>query len=135
MSYTLSEAAAACGINRSTVLRALKSGKISGTRDEAGAWHVEAVELHRVFPPAAAAAAVPEAMPQHAHTDALIAQLEAALCDMRQQRADAMADRDRWREAFENQQRIALAAPMPVPSTVDAGGHLARAWRWMRKAG
>ena len=40
--YTLSEAAAACGINRSTVLRALKSGKISGTRDEAGAWHVEA---------------------------------------------------------------------------------------------
>jgi hypothetical protein len=54
---------------------------------------------------------------------------------MRQQRADAMADRDRWREAFENQQRIALAAPMPVPSSVDAGGPLYRAWRWMRKAG
>ena len=50
MSYTLAEAAAACGVNKSTVLRAVKSGRISGTKDEFGTWHVEAVELHRVFP-------------------------------------------------------------------------------------
>jgi hypothetical protein len=135
MSYTLSEAAAACGVNRSTVLRALKSGKISGTRDEAGAWHVEAVELHRIFPPVAAAAAVPSALPQHAQAEALIAQLREALCDMRQQRGDALADRDRWREAFENQQRLALAAPVPAPAPADAGDRLYRAWRWLRKAG
>jgi hypothetical protein len=122
MSYTLSQAAAACGINRSTVLRALKSGKISGTRDEAGAWHVEAVELHRVFPPVARA----PAMPQHAHTDALIRQLEDALCDLRQQRADAVADRDKWREAFENQQRLALAAPEAETLSW---------WRWLRSTG
>ena len=36
MSYTLAEAAAACGINKSTVLRAVKSGRISGTKDELG---------------------------------------------------------------------------------------------------
>ena len=83
MPYTLSEAAAACGINRSTVLRALKSGKISGTHDKAGAWHVDAAELHRIFAPVASAQASPPAMPQHAHTDALIRQLEAALSDMR----------------------------------------------------
>src|SRR6266568_949463 len=34
MSYTLAAAAAACGLNKSTVLRAIKAGKISGTQDE-----------------------------------------------------------------------------------------------------
>ena len=32
MSYTLAAAAAACGLNKSTVLRAIKAGKISGTK-------------------------------------------------------------------------------------------------------
>jgi hypothetical protein len=36
MSYTLAEAAAGGGVNKSTVLRAVKSGRISGTRDEFG---------------------------------------------------------------------------------------------------
>jgi excisionase family DNA binding protein len=124
MSYTLTEAAAACGVNKSTVLRAVKSGRISGTKDELGTWHVEAVELHRCFPPAAAATATPAEMAQHAHTDALIRQLEIALSDMRQQRADAVAERDKWREAFENQQRLALASPAPAQSW----------WRWLRSA-
>ena len=52
MSYTL----AAAGLNKSTVLRAIKAGKISGTKDEHGKWHIEAAELHRVYPPVAAAA-------------------------------------------------------------------------------
>jgi hypothetical protein len=55
MSYTLAAAAAACGLNKSTVLRAIKAGKISGTKDEHGEWHIEAAELHRVYPPVAAA--------------------------------------------------------------------------------
>jgi hypothetical protein len=50
-------AAAACGLNKLTVLRAIKAGKISGTKDEHGKWHIEAAELHRVYPPVAAAAA------------------------------------------------------------------------------
>ena len=49
MSYTLAAAAAACGLNKSTVLRAIKAGKISGTKDEHGEWHIEAAELHRVY--------------------------------------------------------------------------------------
>ena len=55
MSYTLAAAAAACGLNKSTVLHAIKA--ISGTKDEHGEWHIEAAELHRVDPPVAAAAA------------------------------------------------------------------------------
>jgi len=37
MSYTLAEAAQACGVNRSTILRSIKAGKISGQQDEYGA--------------------------------------------------------------------------------------------------
>ena len=39
MSYTLAAAAAACGLNKSTVLRAIKAGKTSGTKDEHGVAH------------------------------------------------------------------------------------------------
>ena len=35
---------------KSTVLRAIKAGRISGTKDEQGEWHVEPAELHRVYP-------------------------------------------------------------------------------------
>jgi predicted site-specific integrase-resolvase len=66
MSYTLAAAAAACGLNKSTVLRAIKAGKISGTKDEHGEWHIEAAELHRVYPPVAAAAAGNRALPRDA---------------------------------------------------------------------
>jgi hypothetical protein len=41
MSYTLAAAAAACGMNKSTILRAIKSGKVSATKDEHGEWHIE----------------------------------------------------------------------------------------------
>jgi hypothetical protein len=84
MSYTLAEAAAACGLDKSTVRRAVRSGRISGTRDDLGVWHVEPAELHRVFPPVGrtegAAAAVPrDALPESAPvtTDALVAELRA----------------------------------------------------------
>ena len=66
MSYTLAAAAAACGLNKSTVLRAIKAGKISGTKDEHGEWHIEAAELHRVYPPVVAAAAGNGALPRDA---------------------------------------------------------------------
>ena len=48
---SLSEAAAATGLNKTTVLRSIKSGKISGTRDPLGQWQIDAAELHRVYPP------------------------------------------------------------------------------------
>jgi hypothetical protein len=119
MSYTLAEAAAACGVNKSTVLRAVKSGRISGTRDDLGVWHVEAVELHRVFPPVASAAASTEAMPHHAPpdpaTDALVAELRAVIADLRR-------DRDEWREQA---QRLALPAPKPAQTW----------WEWLRPTG
>jgi predicted site-specific integrase-resolvase len=50
MAYTLAAAAAATGLNKTTVLRAIKSGRISGTKTELGEWLVEPAEIHRVYP-------------------------------------------------------------------------------------
>jgi hypothetical protein len=49
MSYTLAAAATATGTNKTTILRAIKSGKISAAKDEHGCWHVEPVELRKAL--------------------------------------------------------------------------------------
>jgi excisionase family DNA binding protein len=43
---SLSEAAATTGLNKTTALRSIKAGKISGTRDPLGRWRIDAAELH-----------------------------------------------------------------------------------------
>lgn len=50
MGLTLRQAADLCGASRSTIHRALKSGKLSGKRLEDGAWDIDPSELARVFP-------------------------------------------------------------------------------------
>jgi predicted site-specific integrase-resolvase len=55
MSYkSLKQAADAVGVDRSTVHRAIKSGKISATKNEFGVYDIDPAELHRVFPPVVA---------------------------------------------------------------------------------
>src|SRR5262245_60563458 len=77
MPYSLVKAARATG---STILRAIKPGRISRRRDASDASTLEPVELHRIFPPAEA---IPRAAPHDAQTDAMVAKLRAQLADMR----------------------------------------------------
>ena len=49
MACTLTEAATATGLSRSTIFWAIKSGRISAARIEGNFW-IEPVELHRVYP-------------------------------------------------------------------------------------
>lgn len=121
MPYTLAEAAKATGLNRTTILRSIKSGKISGTRDRNGGWLVEAAELHRIFP----AQDTPAAKHQVAHHDAA---LEAQIDGLRQvadllrsQLEDVKHDRDQWRDQA---QRLAITDQREQ----------ARSW-WRRLAG
>lgn len=46
---TLRQAADLCGRSRSTIHRAVESGKLSAKKDETGAWRVDPAELARVF--------------------------------------------------------------------------------------
>ena len=52
MSYTLGEAAIACGKSKSTLSKAIKNGKISAKKNDNGAFEIEPSELHRLYPPA-----------------------------------------------------------------------------------
>ena len=133
MSMTLAEAAAACGIDKSTVRRAVRSGRISATRDEGGVWRVEPVELHRVFPPAVVSTeGDTAAAPLHAPPDAAAAATDALVAELRAVIADLRHDRDHWREQA---QRLALPKPAdvklaearaPMVAAARAGGLMVR---------
>ncbi len=62
MAIGLSEAAAATGVNRSTVYRAWKAGRLSATRTDTGQIEVDPAELFRVFPPIASQQSAHDAM-------------------------------------------------------------------------
>jgi hypothetical protein len=100
MSYCLAAAAAATGLDKTTILRAIREGKIAGTKDELGEWQVEPAALHLLYPPVAEHPAESEAgqRSEVADVEALGAQIEALLRQagrrLRQQ-ADALhRDRD-----------------------------------------
>jgi len=136
MSYTLAEAAAAVGMDKTTIRRAVRSGRISGTRDDVGVWHVEPTSCTVAFrlssPPRGTPRAAPrrcrETHPQMPQTAPLM--LWSPSCTRSSRTCGSIVNE--WREQAK---RIALAAPVPAPAPVDAGGPLYRAWRWMRKTG
>jgi excisionase family DNA binding protein len=47
---TIKQAAEATGRSKPTILRAIKDGKISATKDENGLWRIDPAELERSFP-------------------------------------------------------------------------------------
>jgi hypothetical protein len=111
MTHSPATAAAACGVNKSTILRAIKSGKISATKDENGQWHIQPIELHRMYPPRTEAHT---SECNGTHPDAA-AVLQGQLDGLRQvtdllraQLEDVREDRDRWRNQAE-----AIARQLP----------------------
>jgi hypothetical protein len=81
MSYTLAAAATASGLSKTAILKAIKDGRIVGTKDELGQWQIEPVELRLLDPSTAEGGAGGDATPRIAGPDveALGAQIEALL--------------------------------------------------------
>jgi excisionase family DNA binding protein len=107
MSYSLSEAATACGVYKSTILRSIKAGRLTGTKDALGQWRIEPAELHRVYAPAqrngaesngarpgATAALVVEVHHRAELAEQRLAMLALVLDDLRVQR-------DKWQQQAE----------------------------------
>lgn len=106
MVYTLGEAAKATGKSKATISKAIKSGRISASKDDTGAFRIDPSELHRVYPPTpnGEQQETPKETPVNtAETGdfkALQARLEAAherLADKEAVIADLREDRDKWR--------------------------------------
>lgn len=107
MVYTLGEAAKATGKSKATISKAIKSGRISASKDDTGAFRIDPSELHRVYPPTPKGehAETPNETPVNtlASVDfkALQARLEAAqerLADKDSMISDLREDRDKWRQ-------------------------------------
>jgi hypothetical protein len=119
MAYTLRQAARASGKGKSTILRAIQTGKISAARDEAtGGWTIDPSELHRVYPPVPRVPSGtdwPVPTGHHPGQDAtdepaslrMRAEVaEARLADAREQIDDLRQQRDRLLSLHEADQRL-----------------------------
>jgi hypothetical protein len=54
MSLSATEAAKQVGMAKATIVKAMRSGKVSATKGNNGEWEIEPVELFRVYKPASA---------------------------------------------------------------------------------
>jgi excisionase family DNA binding protein len=132
---SLGQAARLAGVGKTTIARAVRSGRLAATRTDTGSYLIEICELERLYPlraPGEATGATEDATGDAVHqatikatTAALageVAALREMLAMMREQLDDTRHDRDRWRDQAE---RLALAPPKPVAKPLTL-------WQWLR---
>jgi hypothetical protein len=148
MGHTLGQAAEAVGMSKTSILRSIKSGRISAGRDEFGHWAIEPCELHRVYPAltddndagkgtgerggTGSDTALVEANVRASLLAQRLGDLKAMLDDMRGQRDDMRGERDNWREQA---QRLVLADQRGRPVALQAEPETERPSWWKRLAG
>lgn len=112
MALTLNQAAKACGRSKSTLLDAIRSGRMSAPKDDRGRYVIDPAELHRVFPfqaPDRPAGRFPEpqstTLGNHPTTPTNRG-LEREVELLREMLAKAEANADHWRAMAERQQTL-----------------------------
>jgi hypothetical protein len=142
---SLGQAAKLAGLGKTTLARAIKSGRLSATRRDDGGYQIDISELERVYPlraPTDATSAMDTARGTVVHLatgDAtggnLTGEIEALRATgalMREQIADLREDRDRWRGIAE---RLTIAPPAPVETPPETPPARVSLWRWLRSTG
>lgn len=112
MLLTLGKAAIEVGKSKPTILKALKTGRLSGVK-VGSEWQIESSELFRVYHPIAKVNTNTShpVNPQENPTE--IAVLQAKLDAARQQIEDLKEDREHWRQQAS---RLLNAPPAAPPS-------------------
>jgi hypothetical protein len=98
--YTLGQAAKATGKQKSTILEAVRKGRISAAKDDLGRYQIDPAELHRVYSPIVQIERE-ETPPTLYKTELLeekIRHLEREMVRLERQEADLREDRDHWRK-------------------------------------
>lgn len=97
--YTLGQAAKATGKQKSTILDAIRGGRLSATRDDKNQWQIDPVELFRVYPPNTETER--EETPHNDSKNELLEEkirhLEREIRHLEQTTGDLREDRDHWR--------------------------------------
>ena len=91
---TLSEAAKWAGVTRATIHKALKGGRLSGHKDDAGEWRIDPAELERVYQPGKAVDVSHNGTMSSNDIDELMAAKDRELALMREMLAEVRAQRD-----------------------------------------
>lgn len=119
---SLSRAAKLAGKSKSTINRAIKTGKISATRHEDGSYSIDPAELARAFDVEPLEGAKRrDTEPDETLLLERIAALEAMLNREREISSDLKEDRDRWR------QQATLLTDQRSTTNVESG------WQFWRK--
>lgn len=108
MGITLKEASEQVGVTRQTLMKAIKSGRVSGQKSTNGEWRIEPVELFRVWP-----AVKGVQHPSHIQLTAsdipiapsvdeeVVTLLKAQIDLLGSQLEDVRTDRNHWRQIAE----------------------------------
>jgi len=115
MSLSPAEAAKHVGLTKQSVIKAIRSGRLSAVKDASGGWSIEPVELFRVWPavnqdrgkvtPQVDAGLPPE-------NNEVVAALKGQIELLRSQLDDVRVDRNHWRQIAE---RSLLTDQRPAP--------------------
>ena len=101
MKHTAGTAAKAVGKTKSTITKAIASGKLSAIKNDNGAWEIDASELYRVYPPTPLETVKIEQNDTLKETDGNSREIEALerlLKAAEEQIDDLKADRNEWRK-------------------------------------
>jgi hypothetical protein len=104
MSLSPAEAAKHVGLTKQSVIKAIRSGRLSAVKDASGGWSIEPIELFRVWPavnqdrgkvtPQVDAGLPPE-------NNEVVAALKGQIELLRSQLDDVRVDRNHWRQIAE----------------------------------
>jgi hypothetical protein len=101
MKHTAGTAAKAVGKTKSTITKAIASGKLSAIKNDNGAWEIDASELYRVYFPTPLETVEIEqndTLKEMGGNSKEIEALERLLKAAEEQIYDLKADRDEWRK-------------------------------------
>jgi len=108
---SLGEAARHAGVSKTTIHRAIKSGRLSAQRNDDGTYSIDPAEVFRVFPSEKRSVTV-KVEQSETPSPPPVTPSEVAL--LRERIAELQADRDAWRTQAE---RLLLNPPIaPVPA-------------------
>lgn len=118
MKHTLSQAAAATGKNEATIQRAIKSGKISASKNASGAYEIDPSELHRIFPMATQSVAQHnisnDAQQADLHSETLLLKLELIEIERGRERDQMQSTIDDLRTRLDrSEDRVTVLLPAP----------------------
>lgn len=112
MKLSLNKASQTCGRSKSTLLEAIKSGRMSAPKNDQGHYSIDPAELHRVFPfkmtdhPEPVSNRSPEPQPTTPENHPETTALEREVDLLREMLAKAETNADHWRSMAERQQTL-----------------------------